>query len=58
MVLSTTTDSASRIATLNDAFRTTFIGGSVCVTAGLHELGSEFVKAALLAVRLPQLQRR
>ena len=40
-----------KIAILNDAFRTTFLGGTVTVTAGLHLLGDEFVKAALLAVR-------
>ena len=51
MVLSTSTDTTARIAILNDAFRTTFLGGTVCVTAGLHLLGDEFVKAALLAVR-------
>lgn len=51
MVLSTSTDAGKRIAILNDAFRTTFLGGTVCVTAGLHELGAEFVKDALEAVR-------
>ena len=44
-------DQVRKIAILNDAFRTTFLGGTICVTAGLHELGAEFVKAALLAVR-------
>jgi hypothetical protein len=44
-------DHARKIALLNDAFRTTFLGGTICVTAGLHLLGDEFVKAALLAVR-------
>lgn len=44
-------DQVRKIAILNDAFRTTFLGGTICVTAGVHELGAEFVKAALLAVR-------
>ena len=44
-------DQVRKIAMLNDAFRTTFLSGTVCVTAGLHLLGEEFVKAALLAVR-------
>lgn len=44
-------DQVRKIAILNDAFRTTFLGGTICVTAGLHLLGDEFVKAALLAVR-------
>lgn len=44
-------DQTRKIAILNDAFRTTFLSGTVCVTAGLHLLGDEFVKAALLAVR-------
>ena len=51
MVLSTSPDTSKRVAILNDAFRTTFLGGTVCVTAGLHLLGDEFVKEALLAVR-------
>lgn len=53
MVLSTSseTETSKRIAFLNDAFRTTFLGGTVTVTAGLHLLGDEFVKAALLAAR-------
>jgi hypothetical protein len=52
MVLSNHNDhrpSATRV--LNDAFRTTFLGGTVCVTAALHECGADFVKAALKAVR-------
>ena len=44
-------DSSRKIALLNDSFRTTFLGGTVTVTASLHLLGDEFVKAALLAVR-------
>ena len=44
-------DDSRKIAILNDAFRTTFLSGTVTVTAGLHLLGDEFVKAALLAVR-------
>jgi hypothetical protein len=44
-------DRSHQIALLNDVFRTTFLGGTVCVTAGLHLIGDEFVKAALLAAR-------
>ena len=51
MVPSTSTDSTARIAILNDAFRTTFLGGTVCITAAVHELGAEFVTQALRAVR-------
>ncbi|MEQ1899921.1 MAG: DUF3768 domain-containing protein [Devosia sp.] len=54
MDLSTTEterDRSRQIALLNDAFRITFVGGTVCVTAGLHLIGDEFVTAALLATR-------
>lgn len=51
MVPSTSTDPGKRIAILNDAFRTTFLGGTICVTAGLHELGPDFVRNALKAIR-------
>lgn len=44
-------DNSRKIALLNDSFRTTFLGGTICVTAGLHLLGEEFVKEALSAVR-------
>lgn len=44
-------DTSRRIALLNDSFRTTFLGGTVTITAGLHLLGEEVVKAALLATR-------
>ena len=44
-------DDSRKIALLNDSFRTTFLGGTVTITAGLHLLGEEFVTAALLAVR-------
>ena len=44
-------DHTRKIALLNDSFRTTFLGGTVTVTAGLHLLGEEFVKDALSAVR-------
>ena len=49
--LQTERDRSRQIALLNDAFRTTFVGGTVCVTAGLHLIGEDFVKAALLAAR-------
>ena len=51
MVLSIQGDQQKKIALLNDSFRTTFVGGTVCITAGLHLLGEEFIKAALHAVR-------
>lgn len=49
--LSQTLSDARKVAVLNDAFRTTFLGGTICVTAGIHLLGDEFVKVALLAAR-------
>jgi hypothetical protein len=52
MVLSNQHDhQPGAVAVLNDAFRTSFLGGTVCVTAAVHEKGAEFVKAALAAVR-------
>lgn len=51
MVLHTSDGATKKVAILNDAFRTTFLSGTICVTAGLHLLGDEFVKEALLAVR-------
>ncbi len=51
MVLSSESDQLSPIAVLNDAFRVTFLGGTVCVTAAVHERGAQFVKDALRAVR-------
>lgn len=51
MALSSSPDTTRKIAILNDAFRMTFLGGTICVTAGVHLLGDEFVKAALLAMR-------
>ena len=44
-------DRSRQIALLNDSFRTTFVGGTVCVTAGLELIGEAFLKAALLATR-------
>ncbi len=40
-----------RIATLNDEFRTSGIGGQVYVTAGVQEKGARFVERALEAGR-------
>lgn len=52
MVLSTLhIDRLRQIALLNDSFRTTFVGGSIFVTNGVHAVGDDFIKAALLAVR-------
>ncbi len=39
------------ISSLNDRFRTSFVGGCVCVTNGIQALGREFVAEALAAVR-------
>jgi hypothetical protein len=51
VLLQKESDRSRQIALINDAFRSTFVGGTVCVTAGLHLVGEEFVKAALLAAR-------
>lgn len=51
MVLSIESDRSRQIALLNDSFRTTFVGGTVCITAGLQLIGEDFVKAALSATR-------
>lgn len=48
----TCNDRTRRIALLNDAFRLTFVGGSVCITAAIHEMGPEFVEKALRTVRI------
>jgi hypothetical protein len=40
-----------RIVQLNDVFRRTFVGGSLCITSGLQLRGPTFVRAALKAVR-------
>lgn len=39
------------IATLNDEFRKSFVGGEVYITAGLNELGPEFVFHVVGAVK-------
>ncbi len=44
-------DRSTTIAKLNDRFRTTFVGGSVLVTAGLQGLGPVFIATALATVR-------
>jgi hypothetical protein len=51
MVLSINSNQLNGIADLNDAFRTSFVGGTVCVTAAVHECGAQFVRDALRAVR-------
>lgn len=48
-------DHTKRIALLNDAFRLTFVGGLICVTAGVQILGEEFVQLALRKVRLDDI---
>ena len=42
---------SQKIADLNDAFRTTFLGGSLCITVAVQERGPDFVKAVLVRVR-------
>lgn len=39
------------ITALNDAFRKSFVGGSVYMTAGVQALGPEFIAATLSVVR-------
>lgn len=39
------------IAALNDAFRTTFVGGSILVTDGIQTLGPNFLREVLRRVR-------
>ncbi len=41
----------SNIAALNDEFRKSFVGGEIYITAGLNELGPEFVVQAADAVK-------
>jgi len=43
-------DRAAVIATLNDSFRTTFRGGHLVITAGVHALGQNCVSAVLTKV--------
>jgi len=42
---------AHTVTSLNDNFRTTFVGGSVITTVGIQALGPEFVAQALSGVR-------
>jgi hypothetical protein len=44
-------DHARQIALLNDSFRTTFVGGTICITAGVQLVGEDFVQLALGAAR-------
>lgn len=41
----------TRIAEINDRFRTSFIGGRVFITEGVRALGSDFESAAVEAVQ-------
>jgi len=45
-------EKARETAALNDEFRKSFVGGEVYITAGLNELGPEFVIQAIEAVKL------
>lgn len=47
----TKTATSSRIAQLNDAFRTTFLGGKVVITAGIQVLPEEIRQTVLAGVR-------
>ena len=44
-------DRAAMIAALNDAFRSSFRGGHLVITAGVHALGQDCVSAILCRVR-------
>lgn len=44
-------DRAAVIAALNDAFRTSFRGGHLVITSGVHALGQDCVGAVLTKVR-------
>jgi hypothetical protein len=48
---STTTSPAERIRALNDAFRRTFVGGMVMITAGVEAMPIEQRRALLAKVR-------
>jgi hypothetical protein len=48
---STTVTTAERIRTLNDAFRRTFVGGAVMITAGVEALSAEQRRSLLEKVR-------
>ena len=44
-------DRAAVIAALNDAFRSSFRGGHLVITSGVHALGQDCVSAILAKVR-------
>ena len=44
-------DRAAVIAALNDTFRTSFRGGHLVITSGVHALGQDRVSAVLTKVR-------
>jgi Protein of unknown function (DUF3768) len=48
---STTTSAADRIRALNDAFRRTFVGGAVMITAGVEAMPIEQRRSLLAKVR-------
>ena len=45
------TEKTLRIRTLNDAFRTTFIGGRILITQGIQALGADKAQAIIRAVQ-------
>jgi hypothetical protein len=45
------TDKTLRIRTLNDAFRTTFIGGRIFITQGIQALGADKAQAIIRAIQ-------
>ena len=48
---STTVSTAERIRALNDAFRRTFVGGAVMITAGVEAMPAEQRRSLLAKVR-------
>jgi hypothetical protein len=55
---STTVSPAERIRALNDAFRRTFVGGMVMITAGIETMPVDQRRSLLAKVRAFGLHRR
>ena len=50
-MINTSSDSGNRIRDLNDAFRRSFIGGAVAISAGVEALSAEQRQSILAKVR-------